>query len=214
MRRLPRGGDSPLEFLRRPWDRQETRCGCQYRQPCCGGSELRAGPLVGAAKAVSSEVDRLRRAKDTWTGEASGAAEARLDELFDTVEAQLARIVDDATAQVDAQFEAQSADIRSTRKRFERVRRLRSSVRSALEAIDLVLIRRLLALAGGDPAAIRRVRRTPGVELRVWTDVSRIAEVRACLQDQFVDVLTERIEICSESGSLDTRGASEGKADD
>ncbi|MGW7131484.1 GTPase [Streptomyces bobili] len=171
-------------------------------------------PLAGAAKAVSSEVDRLRQAKDKWAGETTAAAEARLDELFDTVEAQLARIVYDATAQVDAQFEAQSADIRSTRKRFERVRRLRSSVRSALDAVDLVLVRRLLALAGGDPAAIRRVRRTPGVQLRVWTDVSRIAEVRACLQDQFVDVLTERIEICPDSGSLGTRGAGEGKADD
>lgn len=173
-----------------------------------------AETLAGAAKAVSSEVDRTRQAKDKWTGETTAAAETRLDELFARVEAQLARIVDDATAQVDDQFESQSADISSTRKRFERVRRLRSSVRSALDAVDLVLARRLLALAGGDPAAIRRARRTPGVELRVWTDVSRIAEVRACLQDQLVDVLTERIEICSESGSLGTRGANEGKADD
>lgn len=173
-----------------------------------------AETLAGAAKAVSSEVDRTRQAKDKWTGETTAAAETRLDELFARVEAQLARIVDDATAQVDDQFESQSADISSTRKRFERVRRLRSSVRSALDAVDLVLARRLLALAGGDPAAIRRARRTPGVELRVWTDVSRVAEVRACLQDQLVDVLTERIEICSESGSLGTRGANEGKAND
>ncbi|MEU8654178.1 GTPase [Streptomyces sp. NPDC048737] len=171
-------------------------------------------PLVGAAKAVSSEVDRLRQAKDKWTADTTAAAEAGLDELFNSVEAQLARIVHDAKMQVDDQFEAQSADIRSTRKRFERVRRLRSSVRSALDAIDLVLARRLLALAGGDPGAIRRARRTPGVELRVWTDASRIAKVRACFKDQFVDVLTERIEICSESGSVGTRGASEGKADD
>ncbi|MGW2891052.1 GTPase [Streptomyces griseoruber] len=183
--------------------------GASTANPAVVAASYALDPLVGAAKAVSSEVDRLRQAKDKWKAETTAAAEAGLDELFNSVEAQLARIVHDATKQVDDQFEAQAADIRSTRKRFERVRRLRSSVRSALDAIDLVLARRLLALAGGDPAAIRLVRRTPGVELRVWTDVSRIAEVRARLQDQFVDVLSERIEICSESGSPGTRGASE-----
>ncbi|MFD3492774.1 GTPase [Streptomyces sp. NPDC058690] len=173
-----------------------------------------AETLAGAAKAVSSEVDRARQAKGKWTRATSAAAEASLDELFDWVEARLARVVDDATSQVHAQFEAQSADISSTRERFELLRRLRSSVQCALDGIDLVLVSRLLALAGGDPAAIRLARRTPGVELRVWTDASRIAEVRACLQDQFVDVLTERIEICPDSGSLGTRGAGEGNTDD
>ncbi|MFJ8193826.1 GTPase [Streptomyces sp. NPDC096094] len=169
-----------------------------------------AETLVGAAKAVSSEVDRARQVKDKWTRATSPAAAARLDELFDRVAAQLARIVDDATAQVDAQSEAQSADISSTRERFDQLRRLQSAVRSALDAIDLVLVRRLQALAGGDPTVIRQARRTPGVELRVWTDASRIAEVRACLQDHLVDVLTERIEICSDSRS----GESDGTADD
>ncbi|MFL9654494.1 GTPase [Streptomyces sp. PB17] len=169
-----------------------------------------AETLAGAAKAVSSEVDRARQVKDKWTRATSAAAAASLDELFDRVAAQLARVVDDATAQVDAQSEAQSADISSTRERFDQLRRLRSAVRSALDAIDLVLVRRLQALAGGDPTVIRQARRTPGVELRVWTDASRIAEVRACLQDHLVNVLTERIEICSDSRS----GESDGTADD
>ncbi|MEV5526812.1 GTPase domain-containing protein [Streptomyces prunicolor] len=173
-----------------------------------------AETLAGAAKAASSEVDRARQAKDEWTSATTVAAGAGLDELFDWVEAQLARIVDDAMAHVDAQSEAQSADISSTQERYERLRRLRSAVRSTLDAIDLVLVRRLQALAGGDPAVIRRARRIPGVELQVWTDTSRVMEVRACLQDQFVDVLTERIEICPDSGSLGTRGASEGNGDD
>nr|WP_223188225.1 GTPase domain-containing protein [Streptomyces sp. TRM68416] len=163
-------------------------------------------PLAGAAKAVSGEVDRLRRARDEWTGEITAAAEARLDELFDGREAQVARVVDDTTAQINAQFEAQSADIGRTRERFEQLRRLRSAVRSALDAIDLVLVRRLLALAGGDPATVRSARRTPGVELRVWTDASSVADVRACLQERIVDVLTERIEICSDSMSGDGDG--------
>ncbi|MFG3031713.1 GTPase [Streptomyces sp. NPDC048253] len=173
-----------------------------------------AETLAGAAKAVSSEVDRARQAKDEWTSATTAAAGASLDELFDWAGARLARIVDDATAQVDAQTEAQSADISSTRERFEQLRRLRSAVRSALDGIDLVLVRRLQALAGGDPAVIRLARRTPGVEFRVWTDASRVVEVRACLQDHFVDVLTERMEICPDSGRLGTRGASEGNADD
>lgn len=160
--------------------------------------------LAGAAKAASSEYDRLRQARDEWTGETTAAAEARLDELFDGHEAQVARIVDDTTARVGAQFEAQSADIGRTRERFEQLRRLRSAVRSALDTIDLVLVRRLLALAGGDPATVRSARRTPGVELRVWTDASRVADVRACLQERLVDVLTERIEI---------RGAHDGNTD-
>lgn len=161
--------------------------------------------LTGAAKAASSEYDRLRQARDEWTGETTAAAEGRLDEVFDGREAQVARIVDDTTARVGAQFEAQSADIGRTRERFEQLRRLRSAVRSALDAIDLVLVRRLLALAGGDPTTVRSARRTPGVELRVWTDASRVADVRACLQERLVDVLTERIEI---------RSAHEGNADD
>ncbi|MEU9322825.1 GTPase [Streptomyces canus] len=160
--------------------------------------------LAGAAKAASSEYDRLRQARDQWTGETTAAAKARLDELFDEREAQVARIVDDTTARVGAHFEAQSADIGRARERFEQLRRLRSAVRSALDAIDLVLVRRLLALAGGDPATVRSARRTPGVELRVWTDASRVADVRACLQERLVDVLTERIEI---------RGAHDGNAD-
>ncbi|MET8954748.1 GTPase domain-containing protein [Streptomyces sp. NPDC004533] len=161
--------------------------------------------LAGAAKAASSEYDRLRQARDEWTGETTAAAEATLDELFDGREAQVARIVDDTTARVGAQFEAQSADIGRTREQFEQLRRLRSAVRSALDAIDLVLVRRLLALAGRDPTTVRLARRTPGVELRVWTDASRVADVRACLQERLVDVLTERIEI---------RSAHEGNADD
>ncbi|MGW5971706.1 GTPase [Streptomyces sp. NPDC055186] len=156
--------------------------------------------LVGAAKAVSSEVDRTRQAKDEWTGETAAEAEAKLDELFDRVEQQLTRIIDDTKARVSAQFAEESADISRTRERFEQLRRLQSAVRSALDSIDLVLVRRLLALAGGDPAAIRLARRTPGVELRVWTDASRTTEVRACLQDHLVDVLTERIEIGNTDG--------------
>jgi hypothetical protein len=163
-------------------------------------------PLTGAAKAVSGEVERLRQARDEWTGETTAAAQARLDELFDGRVAQVARVVDDTTAQVNAQFEAQSADIGRTRERFEQLRRLWSAVRSALDAIDLVLVRRLLALAGGDPATVRSARRTPGVELRVWTDASSVADVRACLQERIVDVLTERIEICSDSMSGDGDG--------
>ncbi|MFG2504930.1 GTPase [Streptomyces rubiginosohelvolus] len=172
-----------------------------------------AETLAGAAKAVSGEVVRARRAKDGWTSATRTEAEAWLDETFDGLAAWLAGVTDAATAQVDAQSEARSADISRTRERLERLCRLRPSVRSALDAIDLVLARRLLALAGGDPAAIRLARRTPGVELRVWTDASRVAEVRACLRDQFVDVLTERLEISRNSGCLGTLEGTEGNTD-
>lgn len=166
-----------------------------------------AEALTGAAKAVSSELDRARQAKDDWTRATTAAVEAGLDELFDWVDARLASIVDDATAQIEAQFAAQAADISSTRERFEQLGRLRSAMRSALDAIDLVLTRRLLALAGGDPAAIRRARRTPGAELRVWTDTSCVADMRARLHKHLVDVLTERIEICPDSRSGEGDGA-------
>ncbi|MFE3163871.1 GTPase [Streptomyces sp. NPDC059224] len=173
--------------------------------------------VVGVAKAFSREIDRAEQAKHEWTGETAAEAEAKLDELFDRIDARLARIVDDTTARVGAQFQEQSADISRTRERYEQLRRLQWAVWSALDSIDLVLVRRLLDLAGGDPAAIRSVRRTPGVELRVWTEACRIAEVRACLQTQLVNVLTERIEICSDSTSpvdaTGSRGASEGKTD-
>ncbi|MFJ8989961.1 GTPase [Streptomyces sp. NPDC102279] len=150
---------------------------------------------VGAAKAVSSEVNRTRQAMDKWTGETAAEAEAKLDALFDMVEEQLARTIDDTTAQVSAQFEEESADISRARERFEQLRKLQSVVRSAFDSIDLVLVRRLLTLAGGDPAAVHLARRLPGVELRVWTDAYRTTEVRSYLQDRLVDVLTERIEI-------------------
>ncbi len=169
--------------------------------------------LAGAAKAVSGEVARARRAKDGWTSTTTTEAEACLDDLFDGLAAWSARITDEATAQIDARFEARSADIRVTRERFERLCGLRTAVRSALDAIDLVLARRLLDLVGGDPAAIRRARRTPGVELRVWADASRVADVRSCLRDQFVDVLTERIEIRADLGWLGTLEGTEGNTD-
>ncbi|MGW0855803.1 GTPase [Streptomyces sp. NPDC002690] len=167
--------------------------------------------LAGALKTVSGELDRARRAKDRWTSATTTQAESCLDELFDGFALWVARITDGATAHVDAQSQARSADISRTRERFERLCRLRPVVRSALDAIDLVLARRLLTLAGGDPAAIRLARRIPGVELRVWTDAPRVADVRAFLQEQFVDVLPERIEIRTDSGSLGTR---EGNTDD
>ncbi|MFD7775711.1 GTPase [Streptomyces sp. NPDC059753] len=150
---------------------------------------------VGAAKAVSSEVDRTRQAMEKWTGETAAEAEAGLNALFDGVEDRLARIIDDTTAQVGAQFEEESAEISRTRERFEQLRKLQPAVRSALDSIDLVLVRRLLTLAGGDPTAVHLARRMPGVELRIWTDAYRVTEVRAYLQDRLVDVLTERIEI-------------------
>jgi hypothetical protein len=164
-----------------------------------GGPVAVAGYVLdaasGAAKEVNREVDRSRQAKQQWTGETAAAAEATLDELFARGEALLVGIVDDATARVGAQFDDQFADISRTRKRFEQLRWLRSAVQSVLDSIDLVLARRLLAIAGGDPTAVHCARRTPGVELRVWTDASRVVEVRECLQDQLVDILTERIEI-------------------
>ncbi len=169
-----------------------------------------AETLTAASKAVSGEVDRVRQAKDEWTSATTELAEAGLDELHDFVEARLARIVEDATARIDAQFAAQAADISSARERFEQLGRMRTAVRSALDAIDLVLVRRLLSLAGGDPAAVRRARRTPGVELRVWTDASRTAEVRSCLREHLVDVLTDQLEVCSDSRS----GEGDGTAHD
>jgi hypothetical protein len=169
-----------------------------------------AEALAGAAKAVSSEVGRARQAKEEWARAATEAAEASLDGLFDWFDAQLTRVVDDATAQIEAQFAAQTADIGNTRERFARLGRLRSSVRLALDTVDLTLARRLLALVGGDPVAVRRARRTPGVELRVWTDTSRVADVRAHLHTHLVDVLTERIEVCPDSRS----GEGDGTADD
>ncbi|MFD5653022.1 GTPase domain-containing protein [Streptomyces sp. NPDC127039] len=166
--------------------------------------------LLGAMKAVSSEIDRARQAKEEWTKTATEVAETCLDDLFDWVDARLASVLEDATAQVEAQFAAETAGIGSTRERFERLGRLQLSVRSALDTIDLTLARRLLALAGGDPAAVRRARRTPGVELRVWTDTSHVADVRAHLHKHLVDVLTERIEVRPDSRS----GEGDGTADD
>ncbi|WP_217253911.1 GTPase [Streptomyces sp. AC602_WCS936] len=166
--------------------------------------------LLGAMKAVSSEIDRARQAKEEWARTATEVAETCLDDVFNWVDARLASVLEDATAQVEAQFAAETAGIASTRERFERLDRLRSSVRSALDTIDLTLARRLLALAGGDPAAVRRARRTPGVELRVWADTSRVADVRAHLHKHLVDVLTERIEVCPDSRS----GEGDGTADD
>lgn len=166
--------------------------------------------LLGAMKAVSNEIDRARQAEEEWTKTATEVAETCLDDLFDWVDARLAMVLEDATAQVEAQFAAETAGIGSTRERFERLGRLQSSVRSALDTIDLTLARRLLALAGGDPAAVRRARRTPGVELRVWTDTSHVADVRAQLHKHLVDVLTERIEVRPDSRS----GEGDGTADD
>ncbi|MYW46266.1 GTPase [Streptomyces sp. SID161] len=175
------------------------------------------GVVVGAAKAVSREFDRAEQVKHEWTGETAAAAEAELDERFGREEARLTRIVDDTTARLAAQFREQSADIGRTRERYEQLRSLPAAVRSALDSIDLVLVRRLLALAGGDPAAVGSAHRTPGVVLRVRTDASRSAQVRACLQDRLVDVLTERVEIRPDSASCGagdgTRGASEGNTD-
>lgn len=178
--------------------------------PAVLAATLAAEALAGAAKAVSSEVDRARQAKEEWARTATEVAETWLDGLFDWFDAQSARVVEEAAAQVESQIAAQTSDIGVTRARLERLVRLRSSVRSALDTIDLTLARRLLALAGGDPAAVRRARRTPGVELRVWAEPSRVPDVRAHLHKHLVDVLTERIEVCPDPRS----GEDDGTADD
>ncbi|MFH8440379.1 GTPase [Streptomyces sp. NPDC018026] len=166
--------------------------------------------LLGAMKAVSSEIDRARQAEEEWVRTATEVAETCLDDVFDWVDTRLASVLEDAAAQVEAQFAAETTGIGSTRERFERLGRLQSSVGSALDTIDLTLARRLLSLAGGDPAAVLGARRTPGIELRVWTDRSRVADVRAHLHGHLVDVLTERIEVCPDSRS----GEGDGTADD
>lgn len=169
-----------------------------------------AEALAGAAKAVSGEVGRARQAKEEWVRTATEVAETWLDGLFDWFDAQLARVVEDASAQVESQIAAQTAAIGSTRERLERLGRLGSSVRSALDTIDLTLARRLLALSGGDPAAVRRARRTPGVELRVWVEASHVPDVRAHLREHLVDVLTERIEVSPDSRSGEGDGTADG----
>ncbi|WP_345589331.1 GTPase [Streptomyces marokkonensis] len=154
-----------------------------------------AGALAGAAKAVSGEILRVQRAQDRWAGASTTEAATRLDELFDELTAWSDRFTETVTAQTEARFEARSADVAAVRERCERLDRLRPALRSALDGTDLVLARRLLALAGGDPAAVRRARRMPGAELRLWADPSRTDDVRARLRDRCVDVLTERIEV-------------------
>ncbi|MFB6550614.1 GTPase [Streptomyces sp. NPDC056405] len=162
------------------------------------------GALAGAAKAVSGEILRVRRAQDRWADVSTTEAAARLDELFDELTAWSDRFTEAVTDQAEARFEARSADIAAARERCARLDRLRPALRSALDGIDLVLARRLLALAGGDPAAVRRARRTPGAELRLWTDPSRTDDVRARLRDRCVDVLAGRIEIRPDS--MDEKG--------
>lgn len=154
-----------------------------------------AGALAGAAKALSGEILQLRRAQEQWTEAGTAAAAAGLDKLFDTLTAWTDRFEAEVTELTGARFDTRSADIAAARERYGRLDRLRPALRSALDAIDLVLARRLLQLAGGAPEAVRRARRTPGAELLVRTDPSRTADVRARLRDHCVDVLTERIEI-------------------
>jgi tRNA U34 5-carboxymethylaminomethyl modifying GTPase MnmE/TrmE len=161
-----------------------------------------ADGVASAAKAVSKDVERTRQELSAWTSEAASSAEAHVDTMFANVGARVRRLVDDIAIQVSEQFDAQTADIARTRDRYTRLSELQSEVQSALDAIDLTLARRLVSLAGGDADAIRSARRVPGVELRVWTNGSAVEGVRACLQDKFVDVLTERIEIRPDSGNL------------
>ncbi|MCG7528974.1 50S ribosome-binding GTPase, partial [Streptomyces sp. OfavH-34-F] len=158
-----------------------------------------AGALAGAAKALSGEVLQVRRAQEEWADATTAAAMAALDELFDTLTAWADRFVAEMADAAGARFETRAADIAAVRERYGRLDGLRPALRSALDDIDLVLARRLLQLAGGAPEAIRRARRTPGVELRLGTEPSRTDDVRARLRDHGVDVLTERIEVRPDS---------------
>lgn len=164
--------------------------------------------VSGGAKAVNRDVERARQAMDDWTGVTAVDAEATLEDLFARIDERLAHIVEDATTRVSTQFDGQSADISHTRERFEQLHNLKSAVDSALESIDLVLARRLLALTGGDSNAVRSARRVPGVEFCIGTDEVHLVGVQECLQDELFGVLTERLEICSSSGNLVATAAS------
>ncbi|MEU6195654.1 hypothetical protein [Streptomyces sp. NPDC047061] len=74
-----------------------------------------AGALAGAAKAVSGEILRVRRAQDRWAGASTTEAAARLDELFDELTAWSDRFTEAVTDQAEARFEARSADIAAAR---------------------------------------------------------------------------------------------------
>ncbi|MCA8977803.1 MAG: 50S ribosome-binding GTPase, partial [Planctomycetes bacterium] len=173
---------------------------------------------AAAAKAVSRDVDRAREALQVWKGDTVDAAEAELDALFGSVDSRLDGLIEDMTMRVHAQFDMETHDVARAREHLERLRRLHERVRTSLDQIDLILARRLLALAGGDPTLIHQSNRTPGVELCVWTDSASADEVQAALSGPSVRVLTERIvirpEISSRVAATGAYAPGKGKEDD
>ena len=80
--------------------------------------------VAAAAKAVSADVDRSRKAMQQWKGDTVIAAESELDDLFARIDVRLARIVEDTTARVTTQFDEESVDVKRTHERFQQLREL------------------------------------------------------------------------------------------
>ena len=139
-------------------------------------------PLTGAAKAVSSEVERLRQARDEWTGETMAAAEARLDELFGATEsmaerraeAELLRQENERLAGELERVNGRVAELESSSKRAEaEIAHLTNANDVAAQHVgqlgdELAAARRQNADLGRAPLAIVRATASQSVPDPTW----------------------------------------------
>ena len=140
--------------------------------------------ISSAAKTVTTEVRASQIDDHAWLQDAAMAARAELQRVRAAVTATVNEGISAATGNASEHCGGAIADLTRAHQHIARYVVYAAAAAEAASSVDHILVDRLLAIGGADPAAVTAVRRVPNLRLKVdvWRDTRQI---RAALEAAF-----------------------------
>ena len=169
--------------------RGAARAGAR-KVPWLGWALLTADAVGGAARGIADETARSRLDESRWRKDAHATARTEIDRLQKTLSARLASAATDARASIESHLQAALTAADAADSQLQSYRGLLSRIESAVDAVDVVLARRLASLSGAEPDDLTRARRCPGASFEIWARADAAATcddlvrtIRTCLRE-------------------------------
>ena len=140
--------------------------------PVVGWLLVVADVLAGAARAVNDDVAASELEMQAWRRDAASTVRAELGRLKTRLAERLAEKTSRVRQVASEHFRDAHADVRWLTERLAAISQMQATSPAAREEVDLVLVQRLLDLAGLDGSSVHRARRTPNDRLEVWCDAT------------------------------------------
>jgi hypothetical protein len=136
--------------------------------PWLGWALLAADAVTGATRAINDDVTASRIERSKWRADAEKAVRTAIDHL----ERQLRQHLDAAAKESHESIGRHFSDAREVAHQVSQqlgsYQLFLPAVSSAFSQVDLILARRLLALAGHDPNQTVRAERIPNTSFTIW----------------------------------------------